>query len=217
MSSSHGYNIANTRTDYLQSSLDEEKTGDNPIAFFKHWYGEATNAMVNEINAMTLATIGEDGKPHARIVLLKAVDDDGFVFFTNYNSRKGKDLIAHPHAALVFFWNELERQVKIEGRVEKISEEESIAYFESRPEGSRIGAWSSPQSSEIENRDILEENYQYYSEKFKDGKIPKPPHWGGFRVIAEKVEFWQGRSSRMHDRIQFFLDRSIWKKRRLAP
>jgi pyridoxamine 5'-phosphate oxidase len=217
LSSSHSYNIANTRTDYLQASLDEEKAGDNPIVFFKQWYGEATNAMVNEINAMTLATVGEDGKPHARIVLLKAVDDDGFVFFTNYHSQKGKDLETHPHAALVFFWNELERQVRIEGRVEKISEEESTAYFESRPEGSRIGAWSSPQSSIIKTRDILEENYSHFTEKFKDGNIPKPPHWGGYRVIAEKIEFWQGRSSRMHDRIQFFLENSIWKLRRLAP
>lgn len=217
MSSAHGYNIANTRTDYLQATLDEEKAGDNPIVFFKHWYGEATNAMVNEINAMTLATIGEDGKPHARIVLLKAVDDDGFVFFTNYESRKGKDIAANPCAALVFFWNELERQVRIEGRVEKISEEESTAYFETRPEGSRVGAWSSPQSKVIENREILEESYNYFAEKFKGGSIPKPPHWGGYRVIAERVEFWQGRSSRMHDRIQFSLENTVWNKSRLAP
>jgi pyridoxamine 5'-phosphate oxidase len=149
--------------------------------------------------------------------LLKAVDDDGFVFFTNYESRKGKDLAVHPHAALVFFWNELERQVRIEGRVEKISEEESNAYFESRPEGSRLGAWSSPQSTVIESRDILEKNYRHFSEKFKDGNIPKPPHWGGYRVVAEKIEFWQGRSSRMHDRIHFSLENAVWHKKRLAP
>src|ERR1044072_2262656 len=155
------------------------------------------------MNAIALATTGYNGQPHARIVLLKGIDEKGFLFFTNYLSSKGKDLAAHPAAALVFFWKELERQVRIEGITEKVSAEESDYYFQSRPEGSRISAWASPQSSVIERRSVLDENIEKRSVQFKDGNIPRPEHWGGYRVIPRLFEFWQGRSNRLHDRIIF--------------
>ena len=166
---------------------------------------------------MTLATSSKDGKPSARIVLLKGFDERGFVFFTNYESNKGKALDENPNAALIFFWKEIERQVRIEGVIEKISAAESDEYFFSRPEGSRIGAWASPQSKIIKNRNILEENVQRFSNEFKNS-IPRPPHWGGYRVMPELIEFWQGRSNRLHDRIQYTKTGSgSWKVDRLAP
>lgn len=212
-----GKNIADIRKDYQLTVLDEQATGDDPFAFFHRWFHEAHEADANEVNAMTLATVNADGKPHARIVLLKGLDDKGFVFFTNYNSEKGKDISENKHVSVVFFWKELERQVCIEGVAERISTEESDTYFYSRPLGSQIGAWSSPQSQIIDNRDILEQNYLRYEKEFA-GKIPRPQHWGGYRIIPHNIEFWQGRSNRMHDRIIFSQNANgTWSKNRLAP
>ncbi len=210
-------NIADIRKDYQLAALDESHTGDDPLLFFHKWFSEAEEAQVNEVNAMTLATVDAYGKPHARIVLLKGLDDKGFVFFTNYTSAKGHNIDDNPHAALVFFWGELERQVRVEGIIEKVTAEESDAYFQSRPQGSRLGAWASPQSTVIADRSILYENYIKYDKEF-DGNIPRPPHWGGYRLLPAEIEFWQGRSSRMHDRIRFKMNPgNTWEKARLAP
>jgi pyridoxamine 5'-phosphate oxidase len=210
--------IADIRKDYMQATLDEADLGENPIVFFEKWFAQADAAMVNEVNAMTLATVDDQSKPHARIVLLKAIDDKGFTFFTNYQSNKGKNLSVNPNAALVFFWPELERQVRIEGLIEKVSEAESDTYYLSRPRGSRLGAWASPQSSIIENRAVLEAKEKEFLEHFDGKEIHRPDHWGGYRLQPNRVEFWQGRSSRLHDRICFELDKTNqWQKFRLAP
>jgi pyridoxamine 5'-phosphate oxidase len=210
--------IADIRKDYMQATLDEADLGENPIVFFEKWFAQADAAMVNEVNAMTLATVDDQSKPHARIVLLKAIDDKGFTFFTNYQSNKGKNLSVNPNAALVFFWPELERQVRIEGLIEKVSEAESDTYYLSRPRGSRLGAWASPQSSIIENRAVLEAKEKEFLEHFDGKEIHRPEHWGGYRLQPNRVEFWQGRSSRLHDRICFELDKTNqWQKFRLAP
>jgi pyridoxamine 5'-phosphate oxidase len=202
----------------MQATLDEADLGENPIVFFEKWFAQADAAMVNEVNAMTLATVDDQSKPHARIVLLKAIDDKGFTFFTNYQSNKGKNLSVNPNAALVFFWPELERQVRIEGLIEKVSEAESDTYYLSRPRGSRLGAWASPQSSIIENRAVLEAKEKEFLEHFDGKEIHRPEHWGGYRLKPNRVEFWQGRSSRLHDRICFELDTTNqWQKFRLAP
>lgn len=208
--------IAAIRTDYRKADLDESIAGSNPIAFFLQWFQEAVKSSVEEVNAMTLATCDSLGKPHARIVLLKDVEQEDFVFFTNYQSHKGHELSENNHAALVFFWKELERQVRIEGIVEKISAEKSDEYFYSRPEGSRLGAWSSPQSMVIPNRNVLDDNYEKYQKEFVN-HIPRPPHWGGYQLKPSLIEFWQGRSNRMHDRILFEKENNIWKRSRLAP
>lgn len=210
--------IADIRKDYRLAALDEETVGLDPLAFFRKWFTEAEAAQISEINAMTLATADAQSMPHARIVLLKGLDTQGFVFFTNYDSAKGHEIDANPHAALVFFWKELERQVRIEGFIEKINEAESNSYFQSRPIGSRIGAWASPQSKKIDDRHILDLNYARYEEEFSDIEIPRPPHWGGYRVIPNHIEFWQGRASRMHDRILFAKNgMGNWERSRLAP
>jgi pyridoxamine 5'-phosphate oxidase len=167
---------------------------------------------------MTLATVDVQNKPHARIVLLKGLDEQGFLFYTNYDSAKGHDLAAHPQAALVFFWKELERQVRIEGAIEKLTAAESDTYFNSRPEGSRLGAWASPQSQVITDRDILDNNYTHYKEQYPGEHIPRPPYWGGYRLLPTHIEFWQGRKNRMHDRILFTQNENKgWTKARLAP
>lgn len=216
--SDRSINIADIRQDYMLAALDEETAGSDPVAFFSRWFTEAEAAQITEINAMTLATVGSDNYPHARIVLLKGLDDQGFVFFTNYDSNKGNELTANPHAALVFFWKELERQVRIEGVIEKVSASDSDIYFNSRPAASRIGAWSSPQSREITHRNILDLNYEKYTAEFSDIDIPRPAHWGGYRLIPTRIEFWQGRSSRMHDRILFVKQGGgSWQRSRLAP
>jgi pyridoxamine 5'-phosphate oxidase len=210
-------NIADIRKDYQLAALDESAVGGDPFAFFGKWFAEAEAAKVNEVNAMTLATIDLHNKPHARIVLLKGLDEKGFVFFTNYSSNKGHELEANPNVAAVFFWPELERQVRVEGVIEKITEEESDHYFHSRPVGSRIGAWASPQSQVIPDRSILDNNYAQYKQQFGE-TVPRPPHWGGYRIIPSCFEFWQGRSSRMHDRIVFTTDvDKTWHIYRLAP
>ncbi|MEP6467113.1 MAG: pyridoxamine 5'-phosphate oxidase [Parafilimonas sp.] len=210
-------NIADIRNDYRLSTLDENDIATNPIEQFTRWWNDAVNSKVIEVNAMTLATSTKDGNPSARIVLLKDYDERGFVFYTNYKSHKGKELEENPNAALLFFWKEIERQIRIEGTVEKVSAEESDAYFNSRPQGSRIGAWASPQSAVISNRKILDDNTEKYTEEFKNS-IPRPPHWGGYRVMPLIVEFWQGRTNRLHDRIQFTKSsEGSWKAERLAP
>ena len=211
-------NIAGIRKDYQMQSLLETGVADDPFVQFDSWWDDAVKSELNEINAMTLATASATGMPSARIVLLKSVSEAGFVFFTNYNSQKGKELEENPRACLVFFWKELERQIRITGSVEKVSAEESDEYFNSRPEGSRIGAWASPQSSVIESREIIEINLANYARQFAKGEIARPPHWGGYIVIPSVIEFWQGRPNRLHDRIQYSkITDGSWKIERLAP
>jgi len=210
--------LSQLRKDYTLHALNEEDVAESPIIQFEKWWQEATQSKIEEMNAMTLATTGSDGMPDARTVLLKAVDEKGFVFFTNYNSAKSQQLELNNNCCLLFFWKELERQVRINGVAEKISVKESIDYFDSRPEGSKIGAWASPQSMVVAGKAMLKETFQYYAERFKHGQIPKPPHWGGYRVKPVRIEFWQGRPSRMHDRILYTqLDGGLWKTERLAP
>ena len=208
--------IADIRKDYKLASLNETDVNPNPFEQFKKWWNEAINSKLEEPNAMTLATINKSGKPSARIVLLKNITDNGFVFFTNYNSHKAHNLNDQPYAALVFLWKELERQVRVEGTVKKTSREESDYYFQSRPEGSKLGAWASPQSEVIENRNLLEKNLQLYTDRF-NGNIPTPEHWGGYIVEPTCIEFWQGRSNRLHDRIVYNMENNNWKIERLAP
>jgi pyridoxamine 5'-phosphate oxidase len=209
--------IAGIRRDYSLHALEESNIEPDAILQFTRWWNDAVTSEISEVNAMTLATVTSDGKPTARIVLLKDYDENGFVFYTNYNSNKGSELAANANAALLFFWKEIERQVRIEGVAEKISPEESDTYFFSRPEGSRIGAWVSPQSSVINSRNMLEENEVKYKEEFKNS-IPRPPHWGGYRVMPFKIEFWQGRRNRLHDRILYTkTPDGSWKVERLAP
>ncbi|MEO6831590.1 MAG: pyridoxamine 5'-phosphate oxidase [Chitinophagaceae bacterium] len=211
--------LADIRTDYTLATLDEGDVGDNPLAFFNKWLMEAEHAQLTEVNAMTLATVDVDNRPHARIVLLKGIEHESFQFYTNYESHKGRQLSQRRHAALVFFWKELERQVRIEGIVSELSPEESDAYFNSRPKGSRVGAWASPQSSTIASREILEERAQLFEAQYAESEVPRPSHWGGYGLKPLSIEFWQGRKSRMHDRILFERENleSAWEKSRLAP
>ncbi|KKL37186.1 pyridoxamine 5'-phosphate oxidase [Burkholderia contaminans FFH2055] len=211
--------LADLRINYSRASLDEADVAHDPFAQFDRWFKEALAAKLPEPNTMTLATVGEDGRPSARIVLIKGVDERGFVFFTNYESRKGRDLAAHPQAALLFYWIELERQVRIEGRIEKTSAEESDRYFASRPLGSRIGAWASEQSAVIDSRATLEAQEKAVSERYGDNP-PRPPHWGGYRLVPDSIEFWQGRPSRLHDRLLYTRDAGTaqgWSISRLSP
>ena len=210
--------ISHIRKEYSLKALNEKDVAVHPIDQFSLWWEEAMQSEILEVNAMTLATTDADGMPQARTVLVKAFDKDGFVFFTNYNSAKSQQMEGNAKCCLLFFWKELERQVRINGTATKISTTESIEYFNSRPDGSKIGAWASPQSLVVAGKAWLEETYDYYKERFKHGEIPKPPHWGGFRVQPEKIEFWQGRPSRLHDRIQYTLqENGAWKIERLAP
>ena len=210
--------IAQLRKDYTLHSLNEDDVAESPIAQFQRWWEDAEKSEILEMNAMTLATVGHDGMPEARTVLVKAFDENGFVFFTNYNSAKSKQLDFNVNCCLLFFWKELERQVRINGIAEKISTKESIEYFDSRPDGSKIGAWASPQSLVVAGKAWLKETFEYYAERFKHGHIPKTPHWGGYRVKPVRMEFWQGRPSRMHDRILYTkLEAGGWKTERLAP
>ena len=209
--------IAQLRKDYTLHTLNEDEVDPSPLAQFQRWWNDAEKSQIDEMNAMTLATTGQDGMPEARTVLLKAFDEKGFVFFTNYNSAKSQQLDFNANCCLLFFWKELERQVRINGIAEKISVKESIDYFDSRPDGSKIGAWASPQSVVVAGKTWLKETFEYYAERFKHGKIPKPPHWGGYRVKPQRIEFWQGRPSRMHDRILYTKQEEAWKIERLAP
>ncbi|MBL0940068.1 MAG: pyridoxamine 5'-phosphate oxidase [Gemmatimonadaceae bacterium] len=209
--------IADIRTEYQRLALSEADVADDPIAQFTRWFDEALKAEVVEPNAMCLATATPDAYPSARIVLLKGVDARGFVFYTDYRSRKGRELADNPCASLCFFWPELERQVRINGAVQRVSRAESDAYFQSRPLPSRIGAWTSVQSSVLPSRDVLEAQLADNATRFADGPVPLPEHWGGFRVVPEEIEFWQGRPSRLHDRMQFRRESGQWVKRRLSP
>jgi pyridoxamine 5'-phosphate oxidase len=221
--------IADIRKDYKLASLEESDVAANPIDQFTRWWNEAVASQIDEVNAMTLATVNAAGVPAARIVLLKGYNPNGFIFFTNYESDKGKNLAQNPNAAIVFFWKELERQIRIEGTVQKVSAEESDRYFNSRPASSRIGAWASPQSAVIENRLVIEQNVERYSSIFANDSIERPDHWGGYIVKPRSIEFWQGRSSRLHDRIRYTIEASAyntatdtrsdanWKIERLAP
>ena len=202
----------------MRESLSEDDVAGDPFRQFDRWWEEALRSDIDEVNAMVLSTVSSGGRPSSRVVLLKGYDDRGFVFFTNYESRKGNEIGANPDVSLLFFWKELERQVRIEGSCSKVSEEESDAYFNTRPEGSKVGAWASPQSRRIESRDRIEENLRAVSERFHDMALPRPPHWGGYRVSPRSFEFWQGRESRLHDRIHYEtgIDGS-WTVSRLAP
>ena len=208
--------LRHIREDYSKQQLSEQDCADSPVAQFEKWLDEAVKAQVNEPTAVNVATVGEDGRPQSRMVLLKEVNPQGFVFFTNYHSRKGRALAARPFTALTFFWPELERQVRIEGRVEKLSEAASDEYFASRPYASRIGAWASEQSSVIADKNVLIKRAAAVGLKHPLN-VPRPPHWGGFLVIPDRIEFWQGRPSRLHDRIRYRLSDGLWIKERLAP
>ena len=210
--------LQNLRIEYSSSPIIETELDRNPFSFFGKWFDEAMAAEVREPNAMTLATATRDGVPSARIVLLKGVDQNGFSFYSNYLSRKGKELAKNPFGCLVFFWPELGRQVRIEGKISKLSKEESEAYFATRPIGSQLGAIVSPQSQVIENREILDVAFKAYEQKFEGKKIPKPAHWGGYILNPIAIEFWQGRESRLHDRVKYVLmEKGKWKIERLAP
>jgi pyridoxamine 5'-phosphate oxidase len=212
-------NVANLRLDYKLKSLNITDVTTTPSEQFKIWFEEALQSEVREPNAMVLATADKTGMPNARVVLLKEFNENGFVFYTNYESVKGQELIDNPFATLVFNWLDLERQVRIRGSVKKVSEEESSAYFRSRPKSSQIGAWASPQSRVISDRSVIENNEAFLTKEYKNAfELPCPDHWGGFRVIPTQIEFWQGRSSRLHDRIQYSLDENNnWTIERLAP
>lgn len=207
------------RKSYERAALDEHGIDRDPFQQFTIWYDEAVAAGLPEPEAMTLSTATLEGQPSARIVLLRGYDERGFCFFSNYSSQKGQELAANPYAAVTFHWVELERQVRISGRVEKVTEAESDAYFQSRPSQSRIGAWSSPQSNVISSRDALEDMFKKYQKQYLDETaIPRPEHWGGYRVIPERIEFWQGRPNRLHDRLRFIrIDQGPWTLQRLAP
>ncbi|MDP1569208.1 MAG: pyridoxamine 5'-phosphate oxidase [Vicinamibacterales bacterium] len=209
--------IADLRREYSSRALDEGDVDRDPVRQFRRWFDEALAAELVDANAMTLATASATGRPSARIVLLKEVDEAGFVFFTNYESAKAADLAANPHACLLFFWVELERQVRITGTVERVSREASEEYFRSRPLESRIGAWASPQSTVLEGREILEARVRALTTQYADGDVPLPAFWGGYRVRPEELEFWQGRPSRLHDRLRYRRVDSDWRLERLSP
>lgn len=210
--------ISTLRKNYAREVLSESDVLSSPLAQFDRWFQEALDAQLTEPNAMTLATATRDGRPSARTVLLKGVDKEGFVFFTNYESRKGQELADNPQAALLFTWLELERQVRIEGMIERISAEASEAYFQSRPKGSQIGAWVSPQSRVISGRDVLEAKQLALEAEYANAEVlPRPAFWGGYRLLPDTVEFWQGRPSRLHDRILYRRFAGAWKIERLAP
>lgn len=210
--------LADLRKDYTLQGLTETDADPNPLKQFQKWFDQALEAQLSEPNAMTLATATQDGKPRARIVLLKGFDERGFVFYTNYKSHKGQELAENSQAALVFWWAELERQVRIEGRVEKVSDEQSDKYFYSRPYNSRLGAWVSEQSQVIKNREVLEARLEELKTKYENQDVPRPPHWGGFRVIPTSIEFWCGRPSRLHDRLHYRRQHDgNWLIERLSP
>ena len=212
------HNLAEIRKEYSKATLDINNVSSDPIHQFNKWFDEAVNAKVLEPNAMSLATVSNDNRPSCRIVLLKGIEENKFVFYTNYQSHKGKELENNPVCALTFFWPELERQIRIEGITGRVPENRSIEYFQSRPLGSQVGAWASPQSSIIENRMILEDRAKQIEKRFEGNKVlPKPHQWGGYEVDPLLIEFWQGRESRLHDRLEYLKLDGSWKVHRLAP
>jgi len=213
----HHIDLASLREEYKMNELHEESVFRNPIEQFNTWFEEVLKAHVEEPNAMTLSTVNHDGIPSSRVVLLKGIEDDGFVFFTNYSSAKGSDIESNPHVALNFFWKELQRQVRVQGVAHRLSAEKSDAYFLSRPYGSQEGAWASPQSKVIGSRAELDERMEKIKSEFKSKEMCRPPFWGGFVVVPVAIEFWQGRPNRLHDRIQFRKEGNEWRIVRLAP
>lgn len=212
-----GVSLADLRLNYTRGGLTEADVADHPFAQFHIWLHQAIAAELPEPNAMALSTLSPEGHPVGRIVLLKGLDERGFVFYTNYDSAKGQQLNNHPWGSLVFWWAQLERQVRVEGRMEKIAPAESDAYFQSRPRSSQLGAWASPQSQIISDRQVLELRLDVLEKQYENQPIPRPDHWGGLRVVPHRIEFWQGRPSRLHDRLQFTLVDGEWQMVRLAP
>jgi pyridoxamine 5'-phosphate oxidase len=217
-SNSHAHHIQHLRQEYKRHSLNESDVSPDPFIQFDAWLREAIAAELPEPHAMVLSTVDAQGSPGSRVVLLRDYGvERGFVFYTNYNSRKGKELGMHPKASLLFFWPSLERQIRIEGEVAQVSEAESDAYFASRPRGSQLGAWASEQSEPVPNRTFLEDRIAEAETRFAGKEVPRPPHWGGFRLMAHSMEFWQGRRSRLHDRIHYQLNQTTWRIERLSP
>jgi len=209
--------IADLRREYAHARLDESEVDPDPLAQFRKWFDDARRAKLLEPNAMTLATAAPDGAPSARIVLLKAADEFGFAFYTDYRSQKARELEHNPRAALVFYWGELERQVRISGTVSRVGREESEAYFRTRPRGSRLGAWASEQSAVLSGRAALEARIRELAARHPDDDVPLPPHWGGYRVRPAAIEFWQGRENRLHDRVRYVREGDRWRIERLSP
>lgn len=210
--------LEDMREQYGKESLDENSVAKNPVAQFENWMEKAVLAKIPEPNAMTLATADINGKPTARVVLLKGIENSAFIFYTNYDSKKGQDLLYNPYAALVFYWYPIEKQIRIEGRVEKVSAEKSEKYFHSRPRASQLSGAVSPQSTTISNRKFLEDKIQVLKKESGENEIPRPQNWGGYRIIPNRFEFWQGRADRLHDRIAYILvEKNEWKIERLAP
>jgi pyridoxamine 5'-phosphate oxidase len=210
-------NYADLRREFISKEFDITDANKNPFTQFEIWFSDAVKIDTEDVNAFVLSTCSKDGMPSSRVMLLKGVDDKGFVFFTNYLGRKSKELIENPNASILFFFKELHRQIRIEGKIEKISREESAEYFHSRPVESQIGAWTSIQSSKIESRKTLEEKFEKYSKEFNGKEVPLPDFWGGFRLIPDYFEFWQGRESRLHDRISYEKENNSWNLSRLSP